>query len=375
MARSLNKVMLIGNVADEPTIRNIGDNGGVMANITLVTNDYRASENGEYAEIPSWHRVVFWGSSAEIVSKYVHKGTRLYVEGKLRYGSYVDKNGVKRYTTDISCDQLILLDKRQDDGASSAGAGAGDYASPEYAGSAQPFASVNQGHGVNTFAPGMNNNFTPNNNFATGNSGSFAPMAGNTGSFGGAGTNTFAPSAPRVATNGSVPGSNMFGGSPFQPKAPAVNSNQPPFATSHFQSPNNNHSAPAQFTDPRNANGFNNMGSNNTNFGAGNSNRSNFNQAQNQSAATPSPAFNSTAEKATKSSGFGASTQSSTSKETTNSNLLFLNKKQAPEQGAKFEQSSQATQNSASATPAQATKQAPSFNKGAANIQDDDIPF
>lgn len=115
MARSLNKVLLIGNIADEPVKRTVGDNGNSVVNVTLVTNEYRTGEDGSYSEFPSWHRISLWGNLANVAENYIHKGSKVYVEGKLRYSSYVDKNtGVKRYSTEIFADQLILLDKRSD---------------------------------------------------------------------------------------------------------------------------------------------------------------------------------------------------------------------------------------------------------------------
>ena len=115
MARSLNKVILIGYTADEPVVRAF-DNGGKVANVTVVTNENVRHQDGNYEEIPEWNRIVFWNNLANIVETYVHKGMRLYVEGKLRTRSYTDKTGVKRYTTEIYADNMIMLDSRNADG-------------------------------------------------------------------------------------------------------------------------------------------------------------------------------------------------------------------------------------------------------------------
>lgn len=111
MARSFNKVFLIGYTADEPVVRTF-DNGKV-ANLTVVTNEsIRRADTGEYEEHPEWNRIVFWNHQANIVESYVHKGMRLFIEGKLRTRSYTDKQGIKRFTTEIISENMIMLDNR-----------------------------------------------------------------------------------------------------------------------------------------------------------------------------------------------------------------------------------------------------------------------
>lgn len=106
--------MLIGYTADEPQIRIFGQ-GGKVANLTLVTNErQRNNETGAFDDVAEWHRLVFWNRSADIVEQFVHKGTQIYAEGKIRTRSYTDKTGVKRYSTEIICDQVILLSSRRD---------------------------------------------------------------------------------------------------------------------------------------------------------------------------------------------------------------------------------------------------------------------
>ncbi len=112
MARSFNKVFLIGYAADEPIVRRF-ENGGKVANLTVVTNEsIRRHESNDYFELTEWNRVVFWNQQAEVIERFIHKGSRLFVEGKLRTRSYTDKSGVKRYTTEIVSDNMIMLDTR-----------------------------------------------------------------------------------------------------------------------------------------------------------------------------------------------------------------------------------------------------------------------
>ena len=112
MARSFNKVFLIGYAADEPILRSF-ENGGRVANLTVVTSEsIRRHESNDYFELTEWNRVVFWNQQADVVGRYIHKGSRLFVEGKLRTRSYTDKSGVKRYTTEIVSDNMIMLDNR-----------------------------------------------------------------------------------------------------------------------------------------------------------------------------------------------------------------------------------------------------------------------
>ena len=105
--------MLIGYTADEPQIRNFPNSK--VANITVVTNEsQKNNETGVYEDVPEWHRVSLWFRNAEVVEQYVHKGTQVYIEGKIRTRSYTDKTGVKRYSTEIVGDQIILLSSRRD---------------------------------------------------------------------------------------------------------------------------------------------------------------------------------------------------------------------------------------------------------------------
>ena len=103
-----NKVQLIGNVGNDPEIKNL-DGGKKLANLTIATNDSYKNDKGEKVEQTEWHRVVAWGKTAEIIEKYVPKGKQVAIEGKLSHRSYDDKNGEKRYITEVVVNDLLLL--------------------------------------------------------------------------------------------------------------------------------------------------------------------------------------------------------------------------------------------------------------------------
>ena len=109
MARGVNKVILIGNLGDEPTVRTT-NTGRSVASISMVTNESRRNaETGEYTEFAEWHRVTMWGKLADIAKQYLHKGSQIYIEGKLRTRSYQDKDNQKRYITELVADEMQML--------------------------------------------------------------------------------------------------------------------------------------------------------------------------------------------------------------------------------------------------------------------------
>lgn len=105
-----NTVQLIGHVGQEPEIKTL-DGGRKMANITIATNEVYYKDNGDKVENTEWHRVVAWGKTAEIIEKYVVKGKEIAVEGKLTHRSYDDKNGDKRFITEVVANDVLLLGK------------------------------------------------------------------------------------------------------------------------------------------------------------------------------------------------------------------------------------------------------------------------
>jgi single-strand DNA-binding protein len=123
---SVNKVILLGNCGRDPEIRYM-PSGGAVANISIATTSKRKDKNsGEMIEDTQWHRVQFFDRLAEIVGEYVKKGAPLYVEGRLKYGKYTDKDGIERNTVDIIATEMQLLGGRQG-GAGGGGDEGGGY--------------------------------------------------------------------------------------------------------------------------------------------------------------------------------------------------------------------------------------------------------
>lgn len=109
----VNKVILIGNVGADPEVRYL-DGGVAVANLRLATTERYRNKNGENVDQTEWHNIVLWRGLAEVVEKYVRKGMRLYIEGRIRTRSWDDQNGVKRYTTEIYADNMQMLSFKQD---------------------------------------------------------------------------------------------------------------------------------------------------------------------------------------------------------------------------------------------------------------------
>jgi single-strand DNA-binding protein len=129
MSRSLNKVMLIGNVGNEPEIRSTSA-GARVAKLSVATNRSFQDRNGQQQEKTEWHRLTFFGKLAEIVEQYVHKGHRIYVEGRLEYSQTQDDQGATRYWTDIVVNEMVMLSGGgggSEEGSFGEGAGAGGY--------------------------------------------------------------------------------------------------------------------------------------------------------------------------------------------------------------------------------------------------------
>jgi single-strand DNA-binding protein len=108
MSRSLNKVMLIGNVGAEPEVRTT-PSGTRIAKVSLATNRQWSDRSGQQQEKTEWHRLTFWSKMAEIVERYVHKGDRLYVEGRIEYSQTQDEQGNVKYWTDIVAQEMVML--------------------------------------------------------------------------------------------------------------------------------------------------------------------------------------------------------------------------------------------------------------------------
>jgi single-strand DNA-binding protein len=124
MARSLNKVLLIGNVGAEPEVKTTGG-GTKFAKVSLATNRTYSDRNGQQQEKTEWHRLTFWDKLADLVEQYVHKGDRIYVEGRLEYSQTEDQQGQQRYWTDIIVREMVLLGSGGPGGGGGGGAEGG----------------------------------------------------------------------------------------------------------------------------------------------------------------------------------------------------------------------------------------------------------
>ena len=107
MARSINRIILVGNAGSDPDVRET-NNGTPVAHLSLATDRF-FRQNGEEQRKTDWHRLTFWGKACDIASRFVRRGSRLYVEGRVEYGSY-ERDGVTIPTTDIIVQEFVLLD-------------------------------------------------------------------------------------------------------------------------------------------------------------------------------------------------------------------------------------------------------------------------
>ncbi|HBV90692.1 single-stranded DNA-binding protein SSB1 [Pantoea sp. B550] len=127
-SRGVNKVILVGNLGQDPEVRYM-PNGGAVANITLATSEsWRDKQTGENKEITEWHRVVLFGKLAEVAGEYLKKGSQVYIEGQLRTRKWQDQGGQERYTTEVVVNvggTMQMLGGRQQGGNAGAPAGGG----------------------------------------------------------------------------------------------------------------------------------------------------------------------------------------------------------------------------------------------------------
>ena len=112
MSNLRNSVRLMGFLGNDPEIKTIGEKKK-MARVSIATNDSYKNDKGEKIEETQWHRVQFFDKLAEIVGEYVRKGSQIYVEGRLKYGKYTDKDGTEKHTCDIVADSMQLLGSRE----------------------------------------------------------------------------------------------------------------------------------------------------------------------------------------------------------------------------------------------------------------------
>lgn len=112
----VNKVILVGNLGKDPEVRHL-ENGATVANFSIATSETYKDKNGERQTQTEWHNIVLWRGLAEIAEKYLRKGNQVYIEGKLRTRSWVDKDGVTRYTTEVVGDNMTMLGSKGDGSA------------------------------------------------------------------------------------------------------------------------------------------------------------------------------------------------------------------------------------------------------------------
>ncbi|WP_338362663.1 single-stranded DNA-binding protein [uncultured Pseudoalteromonas sp.] len=204
MARGVNKVILVGNLGQDPEVRYM-PNGNGVANITLATSDsYKDKNTGQMVDKTEWHRVVFFGKLAEIVGEYCRKGSQIYVEGKLQTRKWTDQQGQEKYTTEIVVDgftgQMQMLGARGGDqqgggyqggqqggyqnnqqgggyGQNNQGQQGGGYGQQQQAAPAQRPAAAPQQN--NQYQQSNNSGFAPQQNSAPQQQGGFAPKPQN----------------------------------------------------------------------------------------------------------------------------------------------------------------------------------------------------
>jgi len=114
MARGINKVILVGNLGNDPDVK-YTQSGMAVTRISLATTSVRKDRDGNSQERTEWHRVVFFGKLGEIAGEYLRKGRQVYIEGSIRYDKYTGQDGVEKYSTDIIADEMQMLGGRDSD--------------------------------------------------------------------------------------------------------------------------------------------------------------------------------------------------------------------------------------------------------------------
>ncbi|GAB3229461.1 single-stranded DNA-binding protein [Pseudaeromonas pectinilytica] len=170
-SRGVNKVILIGNLGQDPEVRYM-PNGKAVANITVATSESWKDQQGQLQERTEWHRCAMYARLAEIAGEYLKKGSKVYLEGRLQTREWQDQQGQKRYTTEIIVNEMQMLDGRNAGGGASMGAPSqpqgqqGNWGRPQQ----QPAAPAPQGGYAPQAAPAMpaaapQGGYQPQNNF------------------------------------------------------------------------------------------------------------------------------------------------------------------------------------------------------------------
>ncbi len=126
MARGINKVILVGNLGNDPDTK-YTQAGMAITRVSLATTSVRKDRDGNNQERTEWHRVVFFGKLGEIAGEYLRKGSQVYVEGELRYDKYTGQDGVEKYSTDIVANEMQMLGGRGEGGGGGGGGGGGNF--------------------------------------------------------------------------------------------------------------------------------------------------------------------------------------------------------------------------------------------------------
>lgn len=158
MARGVNKVILVGNLGQDPELRYTGS-GTAVCNFSLATTESYKDRDGNQVENTEWHRIVAWARLAEICGEYLKKGRQVYIEGQLQTRQWEDKDGNTRYTTEIKAREMQMLGGRDDNG----GGGGGNYGGGNDSYDQRPQRQSNNGGGQRQQAssPSDDYSFTP----------------------------------------------------------------------------------------------------------------------------------------------------------------------------------------------------------------------
>jgi single-strand DNA-binding protein len=145
MARGINKVILVGNLGQDPEVRYM-PSGGAVANISIATSEsWKDKQTGQPVDKTEWHRIVFFNRLAEIAGEYLKKGSQVYVEGKLQTRKWQDQAGVDRYTTEVVANELQMLGGRQGQGDDNNMGGDPGYGAESSYGGGQASGNMNGG--------------------------------------------------------------------------------------------------------------------------------------------------------------------------------------------------------------------------------------
>lgn len=147
MARGVNKVILVGNLGNDPETK-YTQGGMAITTISVATTSQRKDKDGEKVEKTEWHRVKLFGKLGEIAGEHLRKGSQCYLEGRIEYGSY-DKDGVKHYTTDIIADEMQMLGGKSEGGGQSGGSSGSRGGAPQRE---RPAPATNPAPAQNDFA-------------------------------------------------------------------------------------------------------------------------------------------------------------------------------------------------------------------------------